>query len=117
MVVNAHKIGNEDQPDRLTNVKIKDIPPQGYDLVIIDEAHYYPAPTWEAIVKHFSNISKIFLTATPERKGKPILAIPPCYELKRSVAVDRRIIRDVEFKDTLDGNIDEHHRFEVSYCQ
>ena len=117
MVVNAHKIGNEEQPDRLTNVKIKDIPRQGYDLVIIDGAHHYPALTWEAIVKHFSNIPQIFLTATPEHKGRPILAIPPCYELKRSVAVDRGIIRDVEFDDTLDGNVDEHHRFAVSYCQ
>ena len=118
MVVNAHKIGNDDQPKRLTNVKIQEIPREGYDLVIVDEAHHYPAPTWEAIVKYFSNIPQIFLTATPEHKGKPILPIPPCFELKRSVAVDRGIIRNVEFKDTADGDVKEYHRFSVSCsCQ
>ena len=108
MVVNAHKIGGQ------SSVRIEDIPRDGYDLVIVDEAHHYPAPTWKLLVDHFSNSRRLFLTATPEHKGKPILEIPPCYELKRGVAVDRGIIRDVMFDETTGG--DEEYQYSVSYC-
>ena len=40
MIVNAHKIGGQ------SNVRIEDIPRDHYDLVIVDEAHHYPALTW-----------------------------------------------------------------------
>jgi len=78
MVVNVHKIGGQ------SSVRIKDIPADGsYDLVIVDEAHHYPVDTWKLLVDHFGNSKRLFLTATPEYKGKPILPdIPPCYELK-----------------------------------
>ena len=42
MVVNA-KIGGQ------SSVPIEDIPRDGHDLVIIDEAHHYPAPTWKLL--------------------------------------------------------------------
>ena len=109
MVVNAHKIGGQ------SSVRIEDIPREGYDLVIVDEAHHYPAPTWYLLVDHFHNSRRLFLTATPEHKGKPILAIPPCYELKRSVAVARGIIRDVMFDETTGGASDEEYRYKVSF--
>lgn len=43
--------------------------------IIIDEAHHWPAKTWLAIVDNFQASGKriLFLTATPERKGRPIL--------------------------------------------
>ena len=47
MIANAHKISEH------SNVKIEDIPRKGYDLVIVDEAHHYPAPTWKLLVDHF----------------------------------------------------------------
>ena len=108
MVVNAHKIGGQ------SSVGIDEISPEGYDLVIVDEAHHYPAPTWKKLVDHFSNSRRLFLTATPEHKGIPILSIPPCYELKRSVAIHRGIIRDVMFDETTGG--DEEYQYSVSYC-
>jgi len=68
MVVNAHKIGGQ------SSVKIEDIPADGlYDLVIVDEAHHYPADTWKLLVDHFGNSKRLFLTATPEHEGRPIL--------------------------------------------
>ena len=112
MVVNAHKIGGQ------STVKIEDIPPDGYDLVIVDEAHHYPAQTWKLLVDHFSNSQRLFLTATPEHRGKPIMheiGIPiiPCYELRRSEAVDRGIIRNVDFK-ALEGGLDYESQCAVS---
>ena len=62
MIVNAHKIGGQ------SSVRIEDIPNDGYDLVIVDEAHHYPAPTWKLLVDHFSDSLKLFLTATPDIK-------------------------------------------------
>ena len=108
MVVNAHKIGGQ------SSVRIEDIPRDGYDLVIVDEAHHYPAPTWKLLVDHFSNSRRLFLTATPEHRGEPILPIPPCYELNRNVAVDRGIIRDVMFDETTGG--DEEYQYSVNSC-
>ena len=93
MVVNAHKIGGQ------SSVRIEDIPCDSYDLVIVDEAHHYPAPTWKLLVDHFSNSRRLFLTATPEHRGNPLL-IPSCYKLERSEAVARGIIRPVKFYET-----------------
>jgi superfamily II DNA or RNA helicase len=91
MVVNAHKIGG------LSSVKIEDIPSDGYDLVIVDEAHHYPAPTWKTLVDHFYQSRRLFITATPEYKGKSILEHSPCFTLPREVAVQSGIIRNIDF--------------------
>ena len=63
---------------------------------------------------HFYNSRRLFLTATPEHHGNPILPIPPCYELKKSEAIDRGVIREVAFDDTDEGGSDESKRYEVS---
>ena len=111
MVVNAHKIGGQ------SSVKIADIPREGYDLVIVDEAHHYPAPTWKLLVDHFHSSRRLFLTATPNHNGNPILPRRCCcYELERSVAVDNGIIRRVDFDDrVILETTDERERYQVSY--
>ena len=91
MVINAHKIGG------LSSVRIKDIPNDRYDLVIVDEAHHYPALTWRLLVDHFDNSRRLFITATPEYKGQPILEHAACFTLTRRDAVQRGIIRDIDF--------------------
>ena len=97
MVVNAHKIGG------LSSVRIEDIPRDSYDLVIVDEAHHYPAPTWKTLVDHFENSRRLFLTATPEYQRKPILAHKPCYEMRRDDAVKGGIIRNIGFHEVKNG--------------
>ena len=93
MIINAHKVGGS------SSVPIDAIPTH-YDLVIVDEAHHYPAPTWKNLVDHFSDSKRLFLTATPLYKGKPILPKHPvCYELSRQEAVEKNIIRPLEFVD------------------
>ena len=93
MVVNAHKIGGK------SRVKIADIPNDCFDLVIVDEAHHYPAPTWKYLVDHFPDSNCLFLTATPYYyKEEYILpGNPPCFSLSRQDAEARGIIRPVEF--------------------
>ena len=102
MVVNAQGIRGQ------AIVAIDDIPSDNYDLVIVDEAHHYPAPTWKLLVDHFPNSRRLFLTATPYHRGKYILdKNPPCYELSRYIAVKRSIIRANDFCEAEGGNPDE----------
>ena len=92
MITNAHKIGGK------SSVAIEEINPRNYDLVIVDEAHHYPAPTWKLLVDHFDSSKRLFLTATPEHNGKPILdGRMLCYHFDRQVAVQAGIIRDIRF--------------------
>ena len=91
MVINAHKVGGN------SSVSIHDMP-TCYDLVIVDEAHHYPAPTWKELIDHFPNSRRLFLTATPLHRGRPILSNrPPCYELTKDRAIKNGITRPVDF--------------------
>lgn len=48
-------------------------PPDLFDLVLIDEAHHSPAPTWNAISEAFPRARCVLFTATPFRRdGKEI---------------------------------------------
>ena len=44
MITNVHKIGGR------SRVTLDNISNDKYDLVIVDEAHHYPAPTWTQLV-------------------------------------------------------------------
>ena len=100
MIVNAHRIGGR------SNVAIEDIPSDNYDLVIVDEAHHYPAPTWRLLVDHFPNSRRLFLTATPFHRGD-ILRFDKCFGLTRDVAVSRNIIRPMSFYEAEGPNPEE----------
>ena len=100
MVVNAHKIGGR------SSVAIDSIPDAKYDLVIVDEAHHYPAPTWKLLVDHFPRSRRLFLTATNFYKGMPILQYNPCFYLPRPEAVKRGIIRDIDFDELITPAVD-----------
>lgn len=95
VVVNAQKFSGQSRVD-LAAV------PRRFPLVIIDEAHHYPARTWWEIVQHFNNSKILFLTATPLHndggQSKYILGPKrPCYWLQHDVAIQRNIIRPTQF--------------------
>ena len=82
-----------------------------FRLVIVDEAHHHPAPTWRRIVDKFRSpdCPVFFFTATPYRTdGKNIL--PPkesctVHHLPLKKAVEDGIIRQTQFQE-LDKSID-----------
>lgn len=45
----------------------KRVPPDFFDLIIIDEGHHAPASSWQKTLAHFSKAKKIFVTGTPFR--------------------------------------------------
>ena len=111
-ITNAHKISDSPR----ARVKINQIPAELFDLVIVDEAHHYPADTWKYLVDHFVQSKKNFLTATPERKGEYILKNPvikPCFTLSRDDAITKGIIRQVLFEDEIMEGNSEEERFQV----
>jgi superfamily II DNA or RNA helicase len=92
VITNAHKFGTK------SRVNIEAIPNDRVDLVIVDEAHHYPAETWTTIIAHFKESKKIFFTATPKYDGRDILPTQTlCFHLNRSYLVNEGIIRDIEF--------------------
>jgi len=43
------------------------VPPEFFDLIIVDEGHHAPADTWQKTLAHFSKAKKLFVTGTPFR--------------------------------------------------
>ena len=109
IIANAQKFGSN------SRVSIDQIPNKDVDLVIVDEAHHYPADTWKTIIDHFENAKKIFLTATPTNGGKDILADQSshlCYSLRRAELVLRGIIRNIYFNEDAKSD-NEREAFQV----
>ena len=66
-----------------------------FQLVIVDEAHHFPAETWSRIIKKFeTHALVVFFTATPFRSDHQSVVDPPfAYHLSLKEARDNRIIR------------------------
>ena len=123
LVITAHQVGGN------ALVSIDDISDDNFDLVIVDEAHHYPATTWATIVNYFPNSRRLFLTATPYHRDEYILErvkcdraglegdehirIDPCYTLNLQDAIDRGIIRDKIFDQFGNPDDDENAAMEV----
>jgi len=72
-------------------------PPRNlFDLVIVDEAHHSPAPTWRAILDHFSDAAALLLTATPRRRDRQQLPGTELYHYPISLALDDGSYKPVE---------------------
>lgn len=75
------------------------LPNDMFRLVIVDEAHHYPAPTWSRIVDKFKPPAMVvFVTATPYRMDGQFVVDEGAfaYHLSLQSAVERRIIRRTE---------------------
>lgn len=71
------------------------LPDDLFQMVIVDEAHHFPAPTWLRIIGKFKNHALVaFFTATPFRTDQqPVVDCRPAYRLPLEVARTRGIIR------------------------
>jgi superfamily II DNA or RNA helicase len=49
---------------------IPEPPSDLFDLVLVDEAHHSPAPTWNALIASFSRARVVLFTATPFRRDR-----------------------------------------------
>jgi superfamily II DNA or RNA helicase len=51
----------------LSAVGLRDLPPEHFDVVVIDEFHHAAAPSYRALLEHVRPVELLGLTATPER--------------------------------------------------
>ena len=75
---------------------VEKLPDDFFRLVVVDEAHHVPAPTWRKIVDKFrGHALVVFFTATPFRSDKKRLIEDPCchFHLTLEEARTERIIR------------------------
>lgn len=111
VIVNAQKFGEN------STIDLKKLNPTRFNLIIVDEAHHYPAPTWLAIVDYFV-CKTIFLTATPYRRGEPILKRPNtilCHKSTRDELVNVGVIRKLNFVEVGRISDSEERRWMVLY--
>jgi superfamily II DNA or RNA helicase len=111
VIVNAQKFGSN------STIDWEKLNPARFNLLIVDEAHHYPAPTWNKIVQYFS-CKTIFLTATPYRRGVPILERPDtflCHQSTRDELVMAGVIRKLEFEEVGSNSDSEESRWMVRY--
>eukprot|EP01080_Neovahlkampfia_damariscottae_P006107 gene6107-10114_t len=83
------------------------INPSEFEIILVDETHHFPAETWEKIIEHFHQSSKIiFFTATPYRNDrKRVIKGKPTFVLSREVALKKKIIRDIDIIECDDDDV------------
>lgn len=56
--------------------RLERVPPEGFDLVVVDEAHHARSRTWERVIRHFRPKLLVGLSATPYRTdGRSLLSL------------------------------------------
>lgn len=67
-----------------------------FDLVVIDEAHHSPAPTWRTILDYFHGAKAVLLTATPYRRDGQRLPGRMVYQYPLRQAIEDGVYRKIE---------------------
>lgn len=63
VITNVHKLASSTYRDSL----VDRVPPDFFDMIIIDEAHHSVANTWQFVLNYFKKAKKLHLTGTPFR--------------------------------------------------
>ena len=81
------------------------LPDNLFRMVIVDEAHHFPAKTWHRIITKFRSHALIaFFTATPFRTDRqPVVPGPFAYHLPLQKARELRIIRRTDWFESKRG--------------
>jgi len=91
IVVNVQRL-----QERLENSLIKRVPPDFFDMIIIDEAHHSTASTWVEALRYFHRAKVIKLTGTPFRSDGEKIYGDIIYEYKLSAAMAHQYVKSLE---------------------
>lgn len=93
VIANAQKFLSDSWEENLSN----DL----FEMVIVDEAHHFPAETWSKIIRKFeAHALVVFFTATPFRSdGRKVVETSFAYHLSLSQAIENGIIRPTKWDD------------------
>lgn len=86
-------------------------PPDLFDLLLVDEAHHSPAPTWKALVRSFPDARVVMLTATPFRRDRREIDARLVFSYDIGRARDDGVFGRLEFVpvETGDADLDARH--------
>lgn len=90
IVLNIHKMQS-----RYLSSPINNLPPDFFDLIIIDEAHHSTANTWVESTNYFSNAKVVKLTGTPIRTDGEKLAGTLVYRYQLSQAMLNNYVKSL----------------------
>jgi len=77
---------------------VYDEPPSGlFDVIFFDEAHHWPARTWDNLGRAFPGARVVGFTATPYRSDKKPIPGEIVYSYPMRRAIDKGIYRQIEF--------------------
>ena len=86
--------------------RYRDMPPDTFGLIVVDECHRSKADTYEPIVEYFRPEFKFAMTATEERMdGRDVRELfgDPVYEYPLALALANRNLADVEYRVLVDN--------------
>lgn len=73
-------------------------PPEAtFDLILLDEAHHSPAPTYQRLLEAFAGTPVVMFTATPFRRDKHQLSATSVYTYSLGQALDDNILAPIDF--------------------
>ncbi|MCK4259845.1 MAG: DEAD/DEAH box helicase family protein [Halanaerobiales bacterium] len=90
VIVNIQKLQK-----RLQSSLIKRVPPDFFDMIIIDEAHHSVADTWVDTVQYFSSAKVVKLTGTPTRSDNVAIWGKPVFTFKLSQAMAANYVKSL----------------------
>jgi len=77
---------------------VYDEPPTDlFDILFFDEAHHWPAPTWDSLSQSFPDARIVGFTATPYRLDKRPIPGEIVYNYPLARAIEKGIYREVQF--------------------
>ena len=68
-----------------------------FDMILVDEAHHKPAPTWNKLLQSFSGAKRILFTATPFRADEKVINGKLIYYYSIKKAHTDGVFGDIEF--------------------
>ena len=96
-ISNVHNFLSKNPSDDESPWWVEELANDLFSVVIVDEVHHFPAPTWTRILSKFKqHAGVIFFTATPYRSDEQepvVLDKTLWFHLKLENAIENRIIR------------------------
>jgi superfamily II DNA or RNA helicase len=81
--------------------KIEDLsstlPAESFDLILVDEAHHSRAKSWANLLRHFSGVKQVLLTATAFRNDGKDIKARLVYNFPLRLAYERGLFSKIEY--------------------
>ncbi|MEF7494382.1 DEAD/DEAH box helicase family protein [Lysinibacillus sphaericus] len=105
IITNVHKLGNSNPEINLMSL----LPPDFFDMILIDEAHHVAADMWQKAISYFKPTKIIKLTATPFRGDKQSIIetdFDLIYEYTLGEAIKDGLVKNIVKHEDIPGSME-----------